>query len=232
MLDEDVLCQVVKHQDGVPVLREDKIITRPGGAGNVLRMCQALGIMARLCSNDPRLILKRRLMVNGKMLVRYDTEKVIPQNFDDSMYQSVISDFKPDGIIIADHGKGFIGKGLKNTLPIDVPIFIDPCTITPLLQGNNITWIGSQEEMPTGVSGRIIIKRGSEGLDFLDGSESWHTDSNCTDCIDDLGAGDQFIVCLAIARLEGMNWLDAVHRANKAAGEQCRKVGIQPLTRF
>lgn len=229
MRDEDVHCEIVKRYEDVPVLRELRIDYRFGGAGNVHWMCEALGVSSMLLSNDLDKVVKRRLMVHGKMVARYDTElafDVLPCSYD-------WNGFHPDAVIVADHGKGFVQDSLLKSLPTDVPVFVDPFRTTGMIEGPQVIWVGSRDEIPEGVTGRRIVKRGSAGLDFVDGPYSRHFNSECLDAVDDVGAGDQFIVCLAIARVrDGMSWWDAIDRANKAAGRQCQLVGIQPLTEF
>lgn len=234
MQDIDIHCEVVKYYDQVPVLKELWTEHRLGGAGNVAEMCRALKVETLLLGNDPSRIVKRRLMSNRRLIARHDTEESIYPGFALTGQQAI--QFQPDAIIIADHGKGFVSNShwMMETLP-KVPIFIDPFPTTPVIVGDHITWIGSEKEIPASASGRRIIKQGSNGLTFLTNGELDQPISllsECVYCVDDIGAGDQFIVCLAVARLAGMSWLDAVKRANRAAGEQCRRPGIQPLTEF
>lgn len=231
MQDIDIHCQIVKHYDQAPVLKELWEDRRLGGAGNVAEMCRALKVETLLLGNDPSRIVKRRLLSDGRLIARHDTEESIYPGFAFTGQQAI--QFQPDAIIVADHGKGFVSNSnwMMETLP-KVPIFIDPFHTTPVIVGDHITWIGSEKEIPPDASGRRIIKQGSNGLVFLTNGEfdqPINLPSECVNCVDDIGAGDQFIVCLAIARLKGMSWLDAITRANRAAGQQCQRPGIQPL---
>lgn len=233
MIDVDIACEIVKRYGDAPVLRELSRIERPGGASNVAEMCRSLGADVMLlgpCDPNRTQTIKRRFLVCGHVLFRHDNETLepfvwtIPQ-------RRALNQFAPDAIIIADHGKGFITRDLMTTLPV-VPTFIDPIALTPAVNGEHVTWIGSESEIPAGATGRKIIKSGAGGVTFWThdfGEQHWP--SQCRDCVDDLGAGDQFIASFVVNHLAGDDWSDAVYHAVCDAGEQCRRQGIQPIIR-
>lgn len=232
MTDVDIECEVVKYYDEAPVLRELSRIERPGGASNVAEMCRALGAEVLLlgpCDPDRTQTIKRRFLVNGKLVARHDTETLAPFVWTIHQRQS-LNQFSPDAIIIADHGKGFITRDLMAALPI-LPTFIDPIALTPVIDGDQVTWIGGESEIPATARGHKIVKHGPEGLSaWTESGLSYRLRSECQDCIDDIGAGDQFIAALAVSRCKGLDWAESIKRANIAAGEQCRRQGIKPIT--
>lgn len=236
MTDIDITCEIVKWYGDAPVLRELSRIERPGGAANVAEMCKALGAEVLLCgvldtNREPT--IKRRFLVEGNLIARHDTETTAPYLWSIAE-QAILLDFLSgaDGVIVADHGKGFVQRTLlEMACCSDVPVFIDPVPTTPVVHGDNITWIGSDSEIPTDMRGRKIIKLGRDGVRFFTCEHGWQTlPSECLDCVDDVGAGDQFIASFAVAMVSGCCLSDAVYYANRDAGEQCRRTGIRPVT--
>lgn len=229
MWDIDIHCQIVKRYGSAPVLRELSRVERPGGAGNVAAMCRALGAEVLLIGADQAKrepTIKRRLLVNGQLIARHDSETT--ERCVWGVHQRAALDFfRPDGIIVCDHGKGFVTDLLMKELPGHVPIFVDSVATTPAEV--TATWIGSPAELPRDVQGNRIVKLGAYGLMFRG---KWYR-SACSqqDCVDDVGAGDQLIASLVIARLLGRKWETALLVAVGDAGEQCRRPGIVPVTR-
>ena len=237
MTDIDITCEIVKWYGSAPVLREVSHIERPGGAANVAEMCKALGAEVLLCG-VPELerqpTIKRRFLVDGKLVARHDTEDMalcywtIPQH--GPIYDFLMS---ADGIIVADHGKGFVQQAMMHSIcNSKASVFVDPVPTTPVVHSDYITWIGSEDEIPYKAMGRKIIKLGANGIRFWTHRVGWQTwPSKCSQCVDDIGAGDQFLASFVVASLSGYEFVDAVGIAHQDAGEQCRRVGIQPVTR-
>lgn len=231
MTDIDIHCEVVKSYGFSPVLRELNSVQRPGGAANVARMCEALNVKTLLLGQKSP-IVKRRFLVDGEMLFRHDTELIYDYHFSQEE-KITLKEFRPDAVIVADHAKGTVTAATLELIPKAASVFIDPQPTTPTtICSDRVTWVGSSQEIPKSATGRKVIKHGAEGVTLCDITKNKHWKSACQDCVDDIGAGDQFITCLAVARLRGYYWEEAVEMANNAAGEQCRRSGIQPITEF
>lgn len=233
MTDVDIACELVKRYGDAPVLRELSRIERPGGASNVAAMCRALGADVMLlgpCDSERTQTIKRRFLVDGQLVARHDTETLEPFVWTISQ-RRCLNQFAPEAVIIADHGKGFITRELMTTLPM-VPTFIDPIASTPAVNGEHVTWIGGEREIPAAARGRKIVKHGPQGISVWDAAGLVsRSPSCCQNCVDDIGAGDQFIASLAVNRCAGLDWPTAIAYANSDAGQQCQRVGIQPVRR-
>lgn len=210
---------------------------RPGGAANVAEMCSALGAESLLLGNGKNPSRKTRLFVNEKLIgPRIDEDSEwSPGDPEIMKIIRFIQSFRADAIIVADHGKGAVNRLLMKRLgKLNIPIFLDPAKTTPLPCRVEVI-AGHDYEMPVERSGDRasicrIEKHGSGGLWLETDGEKHHFPSTCRNCIDPLGAGDQLIATLAIRRVLGDSWKDAIETANIAAGLQCERRGCVPVT--
>lgn len=248
MTDIDTFVEPVKVAAEAPIV-VFKVLSktsRPGGSGNVANMCQALGAeVLHLYANDRIPTVKNRIIsvIGGieTIVCRYDEEVTTPlQDCDTDRICEAVSFFNPSKIIVCDHGKGTVTlrllEYLKNSTKLHDKIFIDPINQTPNCAGLMATWIGNSFEIPSIHCGPIrIIKKGSKGIEFIRKEELTQYDfskvSYCDKPLDTLGAGDQFISSLVVARCLGLGWEPACEKASKDAGEQCLRRGCVPVTR-
>ncbi len=264
MVDVDVHCHAERMcQEGPwPVLSQHKITSRMGGAGNVLEMLFGLDCKAILCGlvgqddyksipasgsmtgwqgTPGRTTTKTRFWVDGKLTgPRWDADnltKATQQTAD--AWQRIITTFRPDAVIVSDHGKGAVSREVMQMLGgLSVPVFVDPVKSTPWLGVGRVpaATVGHSREMPDwnyDASECLIVKRGAEGLAFTLNTDDKSTGllpSACRTLVDPLGAGDQFIAALAYQRCMGAEWAGAIRWANIAAGLQCERAGCVPVT--
>lgn len=244
MVDVDLHCVCNRIcQDGPwPVFSVVKKDTRPGGAANVHRMLGALDCNSIIVGYTEDPSIKSRVFVDGKLhgpRIDVDCNRV-PSDEVVKLWIDIVKKFKPDGIIVADHGKGAITPHLMHELSIlRVPVFVDPVMSTPFLTDSHSLFaiIGGTNELSKqayakGMHGTIIIEKlGPDGVNWFNHSTHYPSYVN-GDVVDTLGAGDQFIAAFAYALLLGPK-LDvgaAIKFANTAAAIQCKRKGCTPVT--
>lgn len=234
MVDVDLhcTCERICQEGPWPVLKVISQTERIGGAGNVAAMCVALDADCMTLGNS-RLSRKQRLFVDGKLIgprIDHDTSETTDLK-SMTQFQASIAIFRPDAIIVADHGKGVVTTGLMDTLyDLDYPVFVDPVKMTPVVGRVESVVAGEHELGCRWKCECIILKRGADGLDWVNGSTTGTLKSRCNQCVDPLGAGDQLIATLAIRRVLGDSWKDAIETANIASGLQCERQGCVPVT--
>lgn len=260
MVDIDHYCSVSRlAQEGPwPVYKIERTQQRLGGAGNVANMCHALGADVMLCGRSDigsiidlapddteppdfidgtitsdRTITKTRLIVDGHYaglrLDEHDSNPLEPG--DAERIAEMVRNFKPDAIIIADHGKGVVTRELMELLAkINVPLFIDPQPTTHLARHDNTILVGHPEEMPfDSFLVDRIVKHGAKGIEWFIDKETGTLPSTCRKLVDPLGAGDQFIATLAYAFCRRLCWHQSLELANRLAGLQCEVMGCKPV---
>jgi bifunctional ADP-heptose synthase (sugar kinase/adenylyltransferase) len=240
------------------VEREER---RLGGAGNVAEMLMTLGADVRLFGligiddgrslpgrsalNSCRVVSrfttqKTRFIVNGDLVgPRIDLDSSDKSSADDvRAWKFHLDEWKPDAIIIADHGKGVVTPELMTMVAsLGVPVFIDPIKTTPYLHldyGFGFAACAAGDHEIPGASLRaecFITKRGPDGLVWsVKDDRNNVMRSECKHMVDPLGAGDQLIAALAYQRCLGVDWPDAIRWANVASGIQCERRGCVPVT--
>lgn len=184
-----------------------------------------------------RTTTKTRFWVDGKLTgPRLDVDNLTPATQQTAnAWERILRTFRPDAVIVADHGKGAVSREVMLMLGgLGVPVFLDPVKSTPNPAGKYPTAIiGHEHEMPCwnwARCGCVITKRGPEGLNWSDGTYCQTLPSACRTLVDPLGAGDQFIAALAYQRARGAEWAGAIRWANIAAGMQCERAGCVPVT--
>lgn len=158
-----------------------------------------------------------------------------------------------DAVIVCDHGQGVVGARLMELLaPAGIPVFADPYRTSDFAIFSGVECLAlnrDEEEILAGtdaepVPKNIIQKYDEDGLWWY--RDGWlfapkagpgqfdpyrlYFPSMAREIVDTIGAGDQFIAALAAARVLGDNWETAIMKANAAAGIQCERPGIRPVT--
>lgn len=239
MEDIDESFATVKRHEGVPVVVHYDTVTRPGGSDNVAVMCSALG--AEVMSLGLGVSQKRRLFVNGTLTMRVDSDKsASPPPEVVRGWRVMIDEFKPDLILVCDHAKGVVSASLMEMIrKTGVPVYVDPCTNSDWSLFAEASCISANRfEWERGQSGRIwregpmtrIIRLDADGVVWRDDSSEMRLPSECREVVDTVGAGDQFFAVLACCRIDGKSWGESIALANRAAGMQCERQGIVPVT--
>ena len=149
---------------------------------------------------------------------------------------------RPDIILVCDHGKGVVNRHLMDAIKhLGIPIYVDPCLKSDwsLFEGvacvsaNQAEWASCGEHWYDKISdsSEMLIRRADvNGVFYRDGDQLLHIPSICRSPVDTVGAGDQFIAVLACLRADGASWEESIIQANTAAGIQCERKGIVPVT--
>lgn len=150
-------------------------------------------------------------------------------------------------VIVCDHACGVVGSELMKYLRgSGIPVFVDPHPESNYSDFGGVECVCANRNEAVGIAdvtpdpAWVIQKLDSEGLwayrkgwrEAADGDESFrkYYEPTCPNAVDPLGAGDQFIAALTCARLRGDAWEAAIQVANVAAGLQCERRGIVPVT--
>lgn len=155
-----------------------------------------------------------------------------------------------DAIIVCDHAQGVIGPELMATIKTKgVPIFVDPHRRSDfgIFAGVEAVVMNRDEAEHAGDMNphpkNIVEKLDADGLFWY--ADGWQMErvgrgeapekrqylpSFARNVVDTLGAGDQFIATLTAARVQGDNMARAIVRATAAAGIQCERRGVIPVT--
>lgn len=154
-----------------------------------------------------------------------------------------------EAIIVCDHAQGVVGSRLMESLKTSIPVFVDPHSSSDFVNFAGIECLVMNREEALAATyaepapKNIISKMDADGLFwYRDGwlmaeekpgefdSHRLHFPSMAGEIVDTLGAGDQFVAALTCARVIGNDWETAIMKANAAAGIQCERRGIKPVT--
>lgn len=257
MLDVDLHCSCPRIcQEGPwPVFLLEREERRLGGAGNVAMMLERLGartILVGLVGQDdvqdlPRVgdvagwqvtaghtTTKNRFWIDGRLTGPRIDQDLSTTGGDElaTRFLETLTQFAPQAIVVADHGKGVVTTDLMRHLgQLGVPVFVDPVLSTPLPLVPAVIAGGRHELAPGANRAECLIeKRGPQGLKWVTAESSGELASTCRNLVDPLGAGDQFIATLACLKSLGHDWPTAIEWANLAAGMQCERAGCLPVT--
>ncbi len=86
---------------------------------------------------------------------------------------------------------------------------------------------GSIEETFKLYPNKLIVTKGSNGVDYYNGKEIINTKAHTVDVVDTTGAGDSFNGALSVGVVNGMSLIDAIKYGNKVASLAIQKLGAQ-----
>ncbi len=172
-------------------------------------------------------------------------EKLL-QNIEEQLSRGI------DGIILSDYAKGALsrercGSVIAKANELGIPTFVDPkgADFSRYRGATVITPNLAELELATGVSARdvdalieagrgliqehdidsMVLTRSADGMTLIAADVIEHSPAVAREVFDVTGAGDTVIATLAAARTVGLDWADAMHLANLAAGIVVGKVG-------
>lgn len=184
---------------------------------------------------------------DGVHLLREDRETVRPlDDAEQNTLLNTIERWSPvvSGIVVADYGKGVVTPSLLRKvfsigLKSNIPVFIDPKKthwehfkgaelVKPNLSEAYVA-LGlrdgscSVEELGEKLlkftrAKAVIITRGSDGMSLFTEDEMVWSLPTPTKVVDVSGAGDTAMATLALARMAGATWVEAMDLANMASG--------------
>lgn len=217
----------------IPVVKIDKPITAPGGAGNVIANLKALGVEVVDCTSYGP--VKNRLMVGDHQIARWDQHDYC-ESWEGAMPQDV------DAIVIADYNKGGVPRNVQ--WPRDIPLFVDTKISPRLYPGwaimfpNQVEYSQYEEEYNT--NEWTVLKQGERGLVLLHQGGTIYTQSTLAKFVRSVnGAGDSILAAFVFNYLsylggpeapenDKMKW--ACQFANAAAACVVEKLYTSTIT--
>ena len=202
--------------------------------------------------------VKRRLLVDGKPVLRIDQDNRVPltelAKATQGRIRARLND-RPEGqpvyLILSDYAKGILDepRAIRDLVATVNPVelFVDPHSSreTPDLHFGAcdvMTFPWNDLKVRNSVK-HLLLKRGPEGMRLVDtrqGGESvacHPSDFGFFRCdlkdrpLDTCGCGDMAIAALAVARGEGASWEHATCFATAAAAEKTLVRGANPVPR-
>jgi len=196
---------------------------------------------------------------DGVHLLREDRETVRPlDESEQKTLFYAIKQWSPvvSGIVVADYDKGVVTPSLLRLvstigLERNIPVFIDPKKthwehfkgvelVKPNLdEAYNALGLRagscSVEELGDKLlkftrAKAVIITRGSEGMSLFTEDETVSSLPTPTKVVDVSGAGDTAMAALALARMAGATWAEAMELANMASGIAVGKSGTATVS--
>lgn len=231
----------VSPEAPVPVVTMDREEYSPGGAKNVARNLEAMGVEVREVYSvsykiDP--VIKLRVMARGQQVCRIDWDKP-QQAISCEALMEAAEDC--DIAILSDYGKGALSNApaciwrLKN---IGKRVFVDPRGTDPhryrdadLLKPNLAearALVGewkSEDELEFKIKkmqrdariGAVLLTRGADGMTLYAGAVT-HIPCDSRQVFDVTGAGDTVIAAFTASVARGLGYAEAARAANRAAG--------------
>ena len=236
----------------VPVVRVTRQYDRFGAADNVAANIQALDceVYTAVCNTSRKI----RLIARHQQVARIDFD------YEPRGVESMEATFKNalpkvNTVVFSDYGKGSL-KNIKFLISeakaAGKLVLVDPkgydynkyagadCVKPNLDEMRHLVggW-GSEEQLHAKVKllmgeanlPRLLLTRGSEGMDLFDDAGVHHFDSEAKEVFDVTGAGDTAIATLAVCLNQGDPWLNAVRWATKASGIVVGKFGTAVCTK-
>tara|TARA_X000000368_G_scaffold359112_1_gene302290 strand:+ start:171 stop:1085 length:915 start_codon:yes stop_codon:yes gene_type:complete len=278
MIDQYVFCSSTRlsPEAPVPVLSPEKTYSTPGGAGNVAINLAELGASVKcvgtvgsdrygkelisllkqkninvdhLYNTDLPTTLKKRYYLNGKQILRVDTEEI---NENWSQKNSEFNYEVYDIIILSDYNKGVLNNKWFSKIKAK-NIFVDPkkddfsfysnaTIITPNLSeleraakieinNDDILVQVCQSMIKNSKLKYIIVKKGDKGMTIV-GKKDFikHIDAHDVQNPDVTGAGDTVIAALSLSYLKTGDIERAARIANAAASIVVSKKGTSFVT--
>lgn len=196
-------------------------------------------------------ITKLRVLSRHQQLLRMDFEEPFQSQHAKQLtteLTSIINEF--DAVILSDYGKGTLHRAadlIDICREAKVPVFIDPkgsdfdkyrgaTVITPNfseftaikgeVNGDDELQDSAQELRESLALEALLVTRSEKGLSLFRANEpALHLPANTREVYDVTGAGDTVIATLATAIASGIEWKQAIHLANTAAGIVVGKLG-------
>lgn len=278
MIDQYVFCSSTRMspEAPVPVLNPEKTYSTPGGAGNVAINLAELGASVKcigtvgsdrngkelisllkqkninvnhIYNTDLPTTLKKRYYLNGKQILRVDTEEI---NENWSQKNSEFNYEVYDLIILSDYNKGILNNKWFSKIK-SKNIFVDPkkddfsfysnaTIITPNLSeleraakieinNDDILVQVCQSMIKNSKLKYIVAKKGDKGMTIV-GKKDFikHIDAHDVQNPDVTGAGDTVIAALSLSYLKTGDIERAARIANAAASIVVSKKGTSFVT--
>lgn len=209
-----------------PVVKIDKVTACLGGAGNVKRILENLGINVRFQWQEGVIPTKNRLIANGQTIARWDEADEIEPELGSAFMASQVR-----ALIISDYGKGLFTPAIIASLPAGLPTFIDTKQSPYAFERfPDRTFFPNQHEFDAHAAAylsqpRVICTRGPAGITLFEkGTTLLDVAGQPVSRPLVCGAGDAVIAAYVAAWAEGEGTAGATRYANAAGAAMCRRV--------
>lgn len=228
----------------VPIFSSLYHETRPGGAGNVGKHLEDMGITIDFSFAESfDLSVKERYMVGHHLVARIDKDlHHVPTDGDIQHMVEDLRAYTPHVLVISDYAKGWASQkmcaaAISEAAELGAVIIVDPKGVDwRKYQGASLmcpnetevdAWIQSGALWPEGFSSPVWLhKLGAKGMRLSEaGKEVVFIPANARHVYDVTGAGDTVVAILAAAVGVGASWLEGARLANLAAGYVVGEVG-------
>ena len=184
---------------------------------------------------------KTRVICEGETLQRID--------YDARLHPIRLLTAKCDAVLVADYGKGAVDR-MTITDCIEIsqangtcPVIVDPARGASWEKYSGVTAIKCNDQefreafpYPPDdflIHASVVIRTDRSGCDVYDrccGHNPMLLVTRTIESANPIGAGDQFLAALGLAKAAGASWLDACRIANVAAWVKVQKPRTEPCT--
>jgi len=221
-------CERMSVEAPVPILKQSRVMSKPGMATNVALNIKSLGHGVTVISNTNKIIKERFIDERfSQQILRVDSnDSCDPAEI--KAIENHLSQNTFDATVISDYNKGFLPANLlSNLLPIlPKPIFVDSKKKDLSCYENCFIKINEQEtqkaeSIPS--SSQLITTLGEKGAMW---NGKVFPASQIQDVFDVCGAGDSFLASFAVKLLSCDDVEEAIKFANVCAGISVRHLGV------
>lgn len=218
-LDIDEFYTKTKERDGYPVYVQERRESRDGCASAVSKMSEALGARTNIYTDTFNTCIKRRLIVDGKVICRLDDDVL-------GKPRGVL----PQGrvVVLADYARGVLDDATMDLIARQYAgreIIADWHPSRPLEFYRCATALKASWDAPHDDDRPFIRTMGKDGILLKLRGGSWLWPAQNESPLDCCGAGDMVLATLGVGRLQGMGWWDCCRWAAETAAVVCSKWG-------
>lgn len=229
-------CERLSPEAPVPVLKLDRVETRPGMVLNVAANINGLGLMTHvICASSS--ITKDRFIDTARMthLLRVDTGESVPCERFNAFSLYCVDWDSISAVVISDYDKGFLKIDdidciAKMASVTSIPVFIDTkkrdlSLLTSAIIKLNDIEAGRLLKQP-GADCELIVTHGQDGALWRD---QWFKPEP-VQMFDVCGAGDTFMAGLVVSYLRTGDIASSIEYANKCARIAVQHFGTHAVT--
>lgn len=231
----------ISQEAPVPIFIEERIDTRPGGAGNVVENLEHLGCKPTFYfAPSEQWCIKHRFIAGHHQLLRVDHDRQAEKVAFTLELIDLIQE--ADAIVLSDYAKGWLDHELCQYIiggaqDLGTPVIVDPkgrdwskYAGASVICPNQTEYVrASPNEAQIGTN--IVLKQGAEGMtvirrDFVSGLHITDRFPAAAKHVYDVtGAGDTVVAVIAATLAAGGDLLTGAHLANLAAGHVVGEIG-------
>lgn len=238
-------CEKLNPEGPTPLVKQQKVENKPGGAGNVYENLRSLNFAVDFF-HSKQVSQKTRIVVNNTTICRLDND-VIGNNLDVVYDLNKLEFTNYSSIVISDYNKGtldnfqLILQKLRNS---KVRIFVDPkrrfenyedvfcikCNEKEFKEyfanptDHNIQVAAEEHNIKL-----FIVTRGKDGVTYVYDGEVYSIPATSDAVADVTGAGDCFMAALVYALEKGFTVHESIQIANQGAGVCVQHMGTYIL---